>query len=102
MTILWGISDRLSISDQINKNTDFITKHVVIKLQYNNYIVMQGLSECMQMTNNEGNQKYRMTDIVQCNSVSVGALRTIYKFNGILRKFDQFKLCKLLKSFNLL
>ena len=56
----------------------------------------------MQMTNNEGNQKYRMTDIVQCNSVSVGALRTIYKFSGILRKFDQFKLCKVLISFNLL
>ena len=34
VTILWGISDRLSISYQINKNTDFITKHVVIKLQY--------------------------------------------------------------------
>ena len=27
------------------------------------------------MTNNEGNQKYRMIDIVQCNSVSVGALK---------------------------
>ena len=49
------------------------------------------------MTNNEGNQKYRMTDIVQCNAVSVGALRTIYKFSGILTKFDQFKLCKVLK-----
>ena len=46
------------------------------------------------MTNNEGNQKYRMTDTVQCNSVSVGALRNIYKFSGILRKFDQFKLVK--------
>ena len=40
VTTLWGISDRLSISDQINKNSHFITKHVVIKLQYNNYIVM--------------------------------------------------------------
>ena len=37
VTIQWGISDRLSILDQINKNTHFITKHVVIKLQYNNY-----------------------------------------------------------------
>ena len=45
VTIQWGISDRLSISDQINKKTHFITKHIVIKLQYNNYIVMQGLSE---------------------------------------------------------
>ena len=45
VTIQWGISDRLSISDQINKNSHFITKHVVTKLQYNNYIVMQGLSE---------------------------------------------------------
>ena len=49
----------------------------------------------MQMTNNEGTPKYRMTDIVQCNAVSVGALRTIYIFSGILRKFDQFKLCKI-------
>ena len=40
VTTLWGISDRLSISDQINKNSHFITKHVVVKLQYNNYIVM--------------------------------------------------------------
>ena len=40
VTTLWGISDRLSISDQINKNSHFITKHVVIKLQYNIYIVM--------------------------------------------------------------
>ena len=46
------------------------------------------------MTNNKGNRKFRVTDIdsVQCNVVSVGALRTIYKFRGILRKFDQFKL----------
>ena len=48
----------------------------------------------MQMTNNEGNRKYRVTDIVQCNAVSVGALRTTYKFSGILKKVDQFKLCK--------
>ena len=33
VTILWGISYRLSIVDQINENTHFITKHVVIKLQ---------------------------------------------------------------------
>ena len=46
------------------------------------------------MTNNEGKRKYRVTDKVQCNPVSVGALRTTYKFSGIRRKFDQFKLCK--------
>ncbi len=40
------------------------------------------------MTNNEGKRKYRVTDIVQCNAVSVGALRTTYTFSGILRKFD--------------
>ena len=28
----------------------------------------------MQMTNNEGKRKYRVTDIVQCNAVSMGAL----------------------------
>ena len=44
------------------------------------------------MPNNEGKQKYIVTVTVQCNAVSVGALRTIYKFSGILRKFDQFKL----------
>ena len=54
------------------------------------------------MTNNEENRKYRMTDIVQYNAVSVGALRTIYKFSRILRKFDQFKVCKVSQSFNLL
>ena len=46
------------------------------------------------MPNNEGKQKYKVTVTVQGNAVSVGALRTIYKFSGILRKFDQFKLCK--------
>ena len=46
------------------------------------------------MPNNEGKQKYIVTVTVQCNAVSMGALRTIYKFSGILRKFDQFKLCK--------
>ena len=35
------------------------------------------------MTNNEGNRKHRVTDIVQCNAGSVGALRTIYKLSGI-------------------
>ena len=44
----------------------------------------------MPMPNNEGKQKHIVTE--QCNAVSVGALRTIYKFSGILRKFDQFKL----------
>ncbi len=28
----------------------------------------------MQMTNNEGQRKYRVTDIIQCNAVSAGAL----------------------------
>ena len=48
----------------------------------------------MRITNNEGKRKYRVTDVVQCNPVSMGALRTTYKFSGILRKLISFNYVK--------
>ena len=45
------------------------------------------------MTNNEGKRKYRVTDIVQCNAVSVGALppTNLAEYLGNLINFNYVK-----------